>query len=288
MVALLALAGLSACGSSSSSSSGNGAPAAATPPQTRPHITIDAKDSGYTLPAEIPAGWVDVTLHNSGTVGHQIAFAKLNSVSFAAFMAAAAATNVKALSGVDFVGGPNNVDPGKAVTATIHLETGQYAVACFIPDNNDRRAHAAHGMIGEVNVVQTADSVDDPPKVDAGTVSLSEFTFLPDAGFTGNGTVAIKNVGSQIHELTIEKVLAGKTFADVKRYLLPPPGSAPASGPPPIADAGGIVGLGPDRTMYQTLVLTPGKYVFVCFFPDPAKGDISHAAEGMLKEITIS
>jgi uncharacterized cupredoxin-like copper-binding protein len=279
---------LSACGSSSKTSASGGdttAPAAA---NARPHVTIDAKDFGYTLPAQIPAGYVDITLHNSGATGHQIAFAKLNSVSFTAFKAAADVTNVKALTGVDFVGGPNNVEPGESVTATVHLEEGEYGVACFIPDDKDGKTHAEHGMIGEVKVVKTDASVEDAPKVDAGSISLSEFTFQTDASFTGNGTVAIKNVGSQIHEVIIEKEAAGKTLADVKGFLLAPPGSPAPTGPPPFTSAGGIVGLGPSQTMYQTMALTPGKYVLICFFPDPNKGDEPHALEGMIKEITVS
>jgi uncharacterized cupredoxin-like copper-binding protein len=287
MVTVVAVLALAACGSSSKpSSSGDTTTTAAV--KARPKVTIDAKDFGYTLPAEIPAGWVDVTLHNSGKVGHQIAFAKLNSVSFTAFKAAASATNVKALAGVDFVGGPNNVDPGQSVTATVHLEPGEYGVACFIPADSDGKTHAEHGMIGEVKVVQTADSVEDAPKVDAGTVSLSEFTFLPDASFTGQGTVAIKNVGTQVHELIIMKEAAGKTLDDVKKFLLTAPGTPPPAGPPPFTTAGGIVGLGAHQTMYQTMALKPGKYVFICFFPDPTKGDLPHALEGMIKEITIS
>ena len=191
------------------------------------------------------------------------------------------------MAGVEFVGGPNNVDPGQTVTATMHLEPGEYGVACFIPADKDGKPHAEHGMIGEVKVVKTADSVEDAPKVDAGTITLSEFTFLPDASFTGNGTVAIKNVGTQIHEVIIVKEAGGKTLDDVEEVLSRRPGPA-AGGPPPFTAAGGIVGLGPNQTMYQTMALTPGKYVLLCFFPDPTKGDLPHALEGMLKEITIS
>lgn len=279
---------LSACGSSSKSSSSGSDTTTTTATKTRPQVTIDAKEFSFTLPAQIPAGWVDITLHNSGTVGHQIAFAKLNSVSYAAFKTAADTTNMKALTGVDFVGGPNNADPGQSVTATVHLEEGEYGVACFIPDAKDGKPHAEHGMIGEVKVVKTADSVEDAPKVDAGTVSLSEFTFQPDASFTGKGTVEIKNIGTQVHEMNIFKEAAGKTFADVKAFLLAPPGSPAPTGPPPFTAAGGIVGIGPGQTMYQTMALTPGKYVLVCFFPDPNKGNEPHALEGMIKEITIS
>ena len=86
---------LAACGSSRSGSRGGtpSTPAA----KTRPHVTIDARDFAYTLPDSIPSGWVDVTLHNSGKVGHQIAFAKLGSVSFAAFEKAASATDLLSL-----------------------------------------------------------------------------------------------------------------------------------------------------------------------------------------------
>jgi hypothetical protein len=190
-------------------------------------------------------------------------------VTFAAFKTAASTTDVKALAGVQFVGGPNNVDPGSSVTATVHFEPGTYGVACFIPDDKDGKPHAAHGMVGQVNVVQTAASVDEAPAVDGGTISLSEFTFVPDASFSGTGTVEIKNVGTQLHEMIIVKEAPGKTLEDVKGFFLTPPGTPPPAGPPPFTSAGGIVGLGPNQTMYQTMALTPG-------------------LEGMVKEITVS
>jgi len=282
MFACVSLLALAACGSAGKAGSGKDTPTTTAAGKVRPHVTIDAKEYGFTLPAQIPAGWVDVTLHNSGKQGHQIAFAKLGSVSFAAFKTAAAATDVKALSDVQFVGGPNNVDSGESVTATIHLSPGEYGVACFIPDDKDGKSHAEHGMVGEVNVVQTAASVDDPPQVDAGTVSLSEFTFLPDASFTGTGTVEIKNVGTQIHEMIIVKENPGATVDAVKSFFLKP------AGPPPFVDAGGVVGLGPNQTMYERMALSPGRYVLLCFFPDPNKQNLPHALEGMIKEITIS
>lgn len=284
IVTVVASLSLAACGSSgkSGADSSGGDTSTTVAVKARPHVTIDSTEYGFTLPAQIPAGWVDVTLHDSGKQGHQMAFAKLGSMPFAAFKTAAAATDVKALAAVQFVGGPNNVDPGGSVTATVHLEPGEYGVACFIPDDKDGKSHAEHGMVGEVNVVQTPASVEDAPQVDAGTVSLSEFTFLPDASFTGVGTVEIKNVGTQIHEMIVVKENAGATVDSVKAWFLKP------TGPPPFVDAGGVVGLGPNQTMYETMALRPGKYVLLCFFPDPTKGGLPHALEGMIKEITIS
>jgi uncharacterized cupredoxin-like copper-binding protein len=288
MVTAIALIALAGCGSSSKSNASGDNTTTTSATKARPHVTIDAKDFAYTLPASMPSGWVDVTLHNSGKTGHQIAFAKLGTVSFAAFKAAAVTTDVKKLADVQFVGGPNNVDPGGSVTATIHLEPGTYGVACFIPADSDGKTHAEHGMIGQVTVTQSPDSVDTAPQVDGGTITLSEFTFQTDASFTGTGTVAIKNVGTQLHEAIIVKEAEGATFEKVKAFFLTPPGTPPPSGPPPFTSAGGIVGLGPNQTMYQTMALTPGKYVMLCFFPDPTKGNQPHALEGMVKEFTIS
>jgi uncharacterized cupredoxin-like copper-binding protein len=269
-----------------SSSSSRAVPISASVP--RPHITVDAKEFGFTLPKQVPAGWVDVTLHNSGTVAHQITFAKLNTVSFAAFKTAADTLDVKALTGVDFVGGPNNAEPGQSVTATVHFESGEYGFACFISDPKDGKRHTALGMVGEVKVVKTAASVEDAPSDDGGSISLSEFIFLPDASFTGNGTVAIKNVGTQVHEMIIAREAPGKTLADVKAFLLPAPGTKPPAGPPPFTpSAGGIVALGPAQTVYEKFTLAPGSYVLICFFPDPTNKNRPHALEGMIKEFAV-
>jgi uncharacterized cupredoxin-like copper-binding protein len=288
-IGLLALAG---CGSSSKSStpsdSGATTTTSAAAPKERPKVTIVAKDFSFALPNSMPTGWVDVTLKNEGKTGHQIAFTKLGTVPFATYKAAAVNTDMKKLADTTFVGGPNNAEPGQSVTATIHLEAGAYGVACYIPADSDGKTHAAHGMIGQIDVVQSPDSVEDAPKVDGGSISLSEFTFQPDASFTGSGTVEIKNVGTQVHEMILVKENAGKTVNDVKGFLLTPPGTPPPAGPPPFTAAGGIVGLGPNQTMYEAMSLTPGKYVMICFFPDPTKGNEPHAVEGMVKEITIS
>jgi hypothetical protein len=282
LIAIVVVLSLAACGGSRKSSTSDGAPTTTAATKKRPHVTIEATESGYTLPVTIPSGWVDITLHNSGKVVHEIAFAKLGAISFADFKTAASATDVKALSDVQFVGGPNNADPGGSVTAIVHLEPGTYGVACFIPDDEGGKSHAEHGMIGQVEVAETADSVEDAPTVDGGSLSLREFAFLPNASFTGTGIVEIKNVGTQVHEVIIVKEAAGATLAGVKSFFIKP------EGPPPFTAAGGVVGLGPGETMYQTMALTPGKYVMLCFFPDPTKDNMAHALEGMAKEITIS
>ncbi len=224
-------------------------------------------------------------MHNTGKTGHQIAFVKLGSMTYDQFKTAVSTTNVKAFPDTSvWVGGPNNVDPGGSVTATVHLEPGQYGVACVIPAD-DGKPHAAHGMVGQVTVASTPESTETAPTATAGTITTSEFTFVVPSDFTGNGMVAFTNAGTQVHEAIVMKENPGKTAADVKSYLL---AQTPPPGPPPFTTAGGVVGIGHGQTVYQQMALTPGKYVLVCFFPDPNKGDIPHALEGMFNEITVS
>jgi plastocyanin len=273
------------CGSSDSTADSK-TTSTTTAAKPRPAVTIETSDFSFTAPATIPAGYVDVTMKNVGQEGHQVQFVKLNGVSEADFTTAASNTDIGALADAVFVGGPNGADPGGSATATVKLDPGSYEIVCFIP-GSDGKAHAAHGMIGKVEVKKTAASVETAPESD-GTIVLSDFVFEPPTDFTGKGTFTVENKGSEVHELGLFKIADGKTIDDVKGYLLTPPGTPPPAGPPPFTSAGGTVGLSTNGKAWLTLDLTPGKYAMVCFFPDPKKDDIPHALEGMIKEITVS
>lgn len=275
-VAGLVLAG---CGSSSKSSDSTDTTVAG---KARPAVTIDTADFEYTLPESMPAGWVDVTVTNSGKVDHQIAFVKLDGTTFDEFEQRVFTTNLKDLPPETvFAGGPNNVAPGGEVTASVHLDEGTYGVACFIPAE-DGKSHAEHGMIGEVTVTKTEESVEAAPVADGGSLDMSEFVFLPSDDFNGKGMVQMRNEGTQIHEVIIYKLNDGKTVDDATAFLAAP------SGAPPFVPAGGVVGVGPKQVNYVPLDLAPGKYALLCFMPDPTKQNAPHALEGMVKEITIT
>ncbi len=288
MVVLLAV-GFALAGCSSSSKSAGSSSTATTTPKSRPKVTITAHDYSFALPAQIPAGYVDVTLANRGKEDHQAQLVKLGSMTFAQFKAAGDDA-AKLKPDTVFVGGPNEAAPGGSSSATVKLDPGKYAVVCFIPSSKDGKPHEAKGMIKQVQVVRTADSVDAPPVADS-TIELSEFTFVVPKDFNGKGTVDVTNVGGQVHELVLFKLNAGKTLADLKKFLLVPPGTPPPAGPPPfttVPGVGGTVGLSPKQHAWLTMNLAPGNYALFCFFPDPAKGGIPHALEGMTKEFTIS
>jgi uncharacterized cupredoxin-like copper-binding protein len=291
VVAGLAFAGCSSSSKGSSSTiptSGTAGTTTTAKPTTRPQVTFIAKDYSFVVPSNaLPAGYVDVTLKNEGTQDHQMQIVELGASTFDQFKAAAITTNIGAMKPTTvFVGGPNNVAAGKSVTTTVKLEPGLYAVACFIP-GADGKPHAAKGMIGEFQVAPSDASINTPPKTVA-TIILGDFSFtLPD-GFTGKGEVDVSNQGTEVHELALFKINPGKTVAQVKAFLLTPPGTPPPAGPPPFTEISGTVGLTPTQHAYLNLDLAPGNYLLMCFFPDPKKNNLPHALEGMIKPFTIS
>lgn len=287
VMSIVAAFGLAGCGSSSKRSTGKDAQTTS----ARPVVNVDAKEFAFTMPDHLPSGWVDVALHNSGKQEHQIAFIKLGSMTLDQFKARLPKSDLTNLPpDTVFVGGPNSAGPGQTVTASVHLDPGAYAVACFIPDfAGDQKAHALHGMLKQVTVAATPQSVEQAPTTDGGTIQLSEFTFVVPPGFKGQGTVKIETVGTQVHELIIYRILPGKTFDEVKNYILGAASGKSPSGAPPFDDVGGVVGLGPHQTNYQKMSLAPGKYALLCFMPDTSvKDGLPHALKGMAQELDIA
>jgi len=276
-VLVLAVALLAGCGGSKKK---------VAPQKARPQVTIEARNFSFVLPDQMPSGWVDVTLHDASADVHQIAFVKLGSLTFAKFKKAASTNNFKGFpADTVWVGGPNNVAPLKSLTATVHLEPGTYGVACFIPDDKDGKAHAAKGMVGQVEVIPTIYSLEEAPVASGGKIDMTEFSFTVDPALKP-GTVAFTNAGTQVHEAAIFTLAPGKTLADLKQALFAAPGSKRPS-IPPATPVGGVVGVGPRQTVYEPLILQAGKHVLVCFFPDAAKKNTPHALEGMIKEFTV-
>jgi hypothetical protein len=277
---------LAACGSSGGSGAKD-SDTTTTKPKALPEVTIEAADFSFKAPDTMPAGYVEVTVNNTGKESHQVQFVKLgDGVTMDQFVAAASKTDLAAMGTSVFVGGPNGADPGGSATATVKLDPGTYGLACFIP-TTDGQSHAAHGMTASVEVTKTAESVETAPAT-KGTIVLGDFVFEPPADFDGHGTYAVENQGNQVHELATFKIADGKTLDDVKAFILTPPGTPPPAGPPPFTEEGGIVGLSSHQKGWLNFDLAPGKYAFFCFFPDPEKDDMPHALEGMIKEFTVT
>jgi len=284
-VMVLAVGGsalMAAC-SSSASTAGNGARASSTTTGPPPHeLRVEAADFKFTLPATVPSGVTDVVLHNQGDETHQLDIVRMAPGKTKADLLGAVAkldpTGVATL-----LGGPNEVAPGKRGRVTIDLRPGNYFAICLIP-GADGVPHILKGMMTPFTVTGSAE----PralPTADR-TVSLREFAFAGLETFDGTGTMLIKNDGTLLHELDVERLNDGKTVTDLVRWSNSPV-FAPAP-PQPSTAFGGTTLLSPGQSVFidfGSARPSAGHYVALCFFP--AFDNRSHAAHGMTYDFTV-
>jgi hypothetical protein len=112
------------------------------------------------------------------------------------------------------------------------------------------------------------------------TVDGKEYAFvMPDRIDGGLVTMDFTNLGEELHEYGLGRLDEGVSEADVDKAI--------ASGKEPkgIQDIGGVPVLTPGTDVSITRDLEPGRYVFVCFLPDP-KGR-PHVALGMKKVFEV-
>lgn len=259
-------------------------------PPARQSVTFIAEDFAFGGPASVRSGYVDVEVENKGKEPHQVLLARLSDGATAESLNEKLAANDYAdLAAATLVGGPQGAGPGAKASATVKLDPGSYAVLCLIPSESDGVAHNAKGMFAALEVTPAEGPQAAEPEPVA-TIKLKDFSFDVPADLPVDGTVAVVNEGTQAHELIYYPIVEGRTLDDVKAYMLTPPGAAAPAGPPPIdlTGGGGVTGLSTGVTSWIELDMKPGRYVFVCYYPDPEQSNLPHALEGMLSEVKVS
>lgn len=254
-----------------------GTPAA----NTLPELKVDSADFSFNLPDSIPAGWVKVTLSNSGKEPHHAQIARLNDgVTLQDFEAAMKQGEQALMQKITLEGGPAAIAPGGHAEVILNLRPGQYALLCFLP-SPDGTPHLAKGMIKPFNVAEASGKTSEPPTTQ-GTITLRDFSFeMPDTISAGMTNLKVVNEGEQPHEIAILQLAEGKTGEDAIAFMSKP------SGQPPFVPVGGMQGLNPKGgSGILSLDLKPGKYFAICQIPDP-KSQKSHLELGMGKEFTV-
>ncbi len=252
----------------------------AAPNAALPELVYTGSEFMFMGPDHATAGWTGMTFVNNGKDPHQANLARLhNGKTFNDLLAAFKQGVNASFALVDFVGGPNTIDPGGRQRVVLNLQPGSYAIICFVPDDQDGIPHVAKGMIMPLQVSGPASSVP-APQTD-GTITLKDFAFgLPAQVAAGHHLWSVTNMGPQPHELSLLKLAPGKTFQDVGRFMQKP------SGAPPFQDAGGMGGLAAGKSGIVALDLTPGNYVALCFIPDPKSGK-PHFMLGMVASFSV-
>lgn len=113
-------------------------------------------------------------------------------------------------------------------------------------------------------------------------VTASDYAFqAPDTIAAGLTEFRLHNLGPSLHHLTLVRLGEGKTLEDLVKAMAP-------NAPMPVwaVLAGGPNASVPGGWSSATVVLSPGRYVMLCFVPDSA--NVPHFAHGMMKEFLVT
>jgi hypothetical protein len=245
------------------------------------NITIRTRDYVfYETPDTVLAGATQIRLVNDGPDLHHVQLVRLEEGKTIADLMQAMKAGPGPLPAwaVD-VGGPNTPVPGGTSAATVDLETGNYALICFIPAK-DGVPHVMKGMIRPMTVVSNVNAAM-LPKADI-ILTLNDYSFDFDKPLTaGKHTIRLENAAPQSHEAVLMQIAPGKTVADVLKWMEKP------QGPPPGKPLGGTTGFAQGEVNLITHDFTPGEYGLICFIPD-AKDGKPHFMHGMVKQFTVN
>ena len=257
-----------------------GQPTAAAPADGS-RVVFEAHDYQFTGPDRIPAGMTTMHVQNKGQDVHHIQLLKLQRGKTSQDFLTAVKTDPEHFpTWVQHVGGPNAILPGQESGATMKLTEGEYLLICVIPDKQGV-PHVALGMHKALTVIPGGSNRAPEPKADL-RITLADYRFDLSAPIVaGRHTFQVLNRGTQPHEVVLLKLEGNASAKDVAAAFEPG-----ASGPPPGAPVGGVVGLEKGGQAYFTADFKPGRYGLICFFPDPTTGK-PHFAHGMTSEFTV-
>jgi hypothetical protein len=247
-----------------------------------PSATIVANDYAFSVPKEMPAGLVAITLVNKGAQIHQANLFRLHpGVTFAQIKSAILANPDQLVKLVDASGGVNSLMPGQSQPVVLTLRAGNYVAVCF-DSAPDGMPHAAMGLITPYAVASNrGDGAQPAPPTADGTVSLRDFIITMPANISaGTHTYNVVNTGTQPHEVSLLKLAPGKSIQDIAQYM------QNSNSPAPFSFAGGIGALAPGSTGWMTLSLAKDNYIAMCMVPDPSTGK-AHFELGMLTQFTV-
>lgn len=114
--------------------------------------------------------------------------------------------------------------------------------------------------------------------------TATDFSFTgPDSIAPGLTTIRLANQGAQPHHLILGELKQGKTAQDLNAFMQ----ATPDGEPPFLTWRGAAAAIVPGDTAGSTTDLPAGRYVLICFLPDPADRK-PHATKGMVKELVVA
>lgn len=248
-------------------------------PASPPVVTLTARDFQFDSIPDIPAGVVELRLHNAGPNIHHAAVFKLRAGKNVGDLVAALKNPGPPPRWAMPVPSPNAPAPGDESNAITTLSPGRYAVFCFV-DMPGGVPHFMKGMARQFNVVASRNiAVAPKPAIH---LVLADYNFKFNKTLTaGTHVIHAVNVAKQGHEVEFFQLAPGKTITDMVSWI-----EGPMTTPPPGKPMAGIVLMMPGATGEFRITLTPGEWGAICFIPD-AKDGKRHYMHGMTAQYTV-
>ena len=179
---------------------------------------------------------------------------------------------------LQWAGGVGVVRARSTATFTVDLRAGRY----FVLDRSYAGRQPKRARPGVLTVKRAGERAQLPATTAA--IVTNEYGFQASGLRAGRQLVALRNAGSQPHDVVVSPILPGRTLDDVRAFA-----AGDESAPPPVdfsrETVSGVLAPGGAQTL--ALDLRPGRYALLCFASD-RDGGPPHAVQGMVAEAQVS
>ena len=216
-------------------------------------VELQGDEYAFAIPETIEGGWTTLQFENTGEEWHEFALTKLAEGKTIAdvqrYLADPASQQQPPPAWIEIRAGIPTLDSGEQASLAQQLETGRYALLCFL-DAPDGKTHIEHGMLREFVVEGEAGA--GVPEADA-TLDLGTWDAAPQLE-AGERTIELRNDGSQPGSVFLTSFEPGKTEEDLERWE-----EGDMSGPAPASFLGGAIDVPSNASVYYTFSFDEGR-----------------------------
>ncbi len=237
-----------------------------------PEITITARDFAFDLPAEIPSGWVSLTLKNEGQVNHHgIVMRLLEGVTVEDALAAMDNPQADQSETSDLQFFMPDTDPGSSNQATVEFAPGHWVILSVSMDGQSIGASEepvpdyALGSIQEFDVVDQS-AMASPPYADLSLTVSKDAVDFPDQVEPGQHTIEVVNDSGQENGYAFILRMEGDTTIDDVLAMFDALFSGQEmdmSSMPVFHAVGGLMAYNLSDHYYTNVDMQPGNYTII-------------------------
>lgn len=121
-------------------------------PDPDPDVVIRLSDYDFELSAELAPGDRVLSVENDGPQLHELVLARLAPGRAPEELVRWELGGRKGQAPGTYQGGVAPIGPGERARFNASLQSGEYALICFVPDAKDGKPHTAHGMVKRIRV----------------------------------------------------------------------------------------------------------------------------------------